>query len=81
MNIVNLDYLKNYMQKNNLSEYEFAKQIGVSYPMVNRVFRGKRNPGAKFIAGLIQLGLDKDKIFLPKPLPDGNSKGDNVATG
>lgn len=81
VSIVDLDYLKGYMDKNNLSEYGLAKQIGVDYTMVYRVFRGERNPGPKFIAGLIRLGLDKDKFFLPKPLPDGNNKRNNIATG
>lgn len=81
MSIVDLDYLRSYMDKNNLSEYGLAKQIGVDYTMVYRVFRGDRNPGPKFIAGLLRLGLDKDKFFLPKPLPEGNARDKNVAAG
>lgn len=74
--IINLDYLKEFMKKNGLSEVKLAKLIGVDYSTVFRVFKGDRNPGTKFIAGLIQSGLDidYDKIFLTAVLPSGKTK-------
>lgn len=73
-NIINLDYLRKYMEKKGISEVKLAELIGVDYTTVYRVFKGDRNPGTKFIAGLIKSGLDIDfeKIFLNNPLPDGN---------
>lgn len=73
-NIINLDYLKKYMAEKGISEVKLAELIGVDYTTVYRVFKGNRNPGTKFIAGLIKSGLDIDfeKIFLNNPLPDGN---------
>lgn len=71
-NIINLDYLKKYMAEKGISEVKLAELIGVDYTTVYRVFKGDRNPGTKFIAGLIKSGLDIEKIFLNNPLPDGN---------
>lgn len=71
-NIINLDYLRKYMEKEGISEVKLAELIGVDYTTVYRVFKGNRNPGTKFIAGLIKSGLDIEKIFLNNPLPDGN---------
>lgn len=75
-NIVNLKYLKTFMEKNNISETRLARLIGVDYTTVYRVFKGDRNPGNKFISGLMKSGLDIDygKFFLPSPLPGGKGK-------
>lgn len=69
-NMINLKKLKDYMKENNITEYELSKEIGVSYPMVYRVFRGQRNPGSKFISGLINSKIDNE-IFLTILLPNG----------
>jgi transcriptional regulator with XRE-family HTH domain len=58
--VINLDYLKKYMEQNKISESKLAELIGVDYTTVYRVFKGNRNPGAKFITGLIKSGLDID---------------------
>ncbi len=67
-NAINLDYLKKYMEEKKISEAKLAKIIGVDYTTVYRIFKGDRNPGAKFITGLIKSGLDVDfkEIFLTK---------------
>lgn len=74
--LINLEYLKSYMKKNQITESKLAKMIGVDYTTVYRIFRGHRNPGTKFIAGLLKSGLDIDynKIFLSDMLPDGKTK-------
>lgn len=78
--ILNLEYLKEVMDAHMLSEVQLAKAIGVDYTTVYRVFRGDRNPGSKFIAGLVNSGLDIDleKIFLIEPLPGGNGERGKV---
>jgi transcriptional regulator with XRE-family HTH domain len=65
-NIINLKYLEEYMIINKISQKELAKIIGVNYTTVYRVFKGDRNPGAKFIFGLLngKLGIDKGKVFI-----------------
>lgn len=72
--LIDLEKLQKYMKENKISEVKLAKMIGVDYSHVYRVFRGKRRPGTKFIAGLINcgLGLEFKDIFLRKQLPDGN---------
>ena len=71
--IINLEYLREYMDKNNISQTELAKLIGVDYTTVYRIFRGDRRPGTKFISGLIsgRLDIEYDKIFLNTALPTG----------
>jgi transcriptional regulator with XRE-family HTH domain len=63
--VINLDYLKEYMEQNKISEAKLAELISVNYTTVYRVFKGNRNPGAKFITGLIKSGLNIDlkKVF------------------
>ena len=59
------DFLCDYLKQNNLTESEFAKLIGVSHSTVNRVLNGKRNPGSKFIAGVLMSfpELTFEKVF------------------
>ena len=52
--IVKTEFLRNYLIKNNLTESQFAEIIGVAHSTVNRIFNGKRNPGSKFIAGVLK---------------------------
>jgi transcriptional regulator with XRE-family HTH domain len=74
MAAVNLERIKAFMTYNGWSEYELAKRMGVSYSYVNRVMSGKRMPGRKFIAGLVDIGMDPKAIFImPKALPSGNT--------
>lgn len=60
------EFLNNYLVKNNLSERDFAKSIGVAHSTVNRVLNGKRNPGSKFIAGVLKNfpDLTFEKVFI-----------------
>lgn len=68
--LIDLKKLKKHMEENNITEYKLSKEIGVSYPMVYRVFRGQRNPGSKFISGLINSNI-KNEFFLTISLPSG----------
>lgn len=67
--------LRNYLQKNSISEAELAKKIGVAHSTVNRVLNGKRNPGGKFISGILTKypDLTFEKVFIfNSSLPKGN---------
>lgn len=70
-------FLKGFLHENELSEREFAEIIGVAHSTVNRVLSGKRNPGSKFIAGVLSNfdELDFDQVFsYVGELPNGNKK-------
>lgn len=72
---VNVDFLNNYLKENNLTESEFAKTIGVAHSTVNRVINGKRNPGGKFIIGVLSnfSDLKFEQVFTYiSLLPKGN---------
>lgn len=72
---VRTEFLSNYLVENDLSEREFAKAIGVSHSTVNRVINGKRNPGSKFIAGVLRNFPDLafEQVFsFDMELPKGN---------
>ncbi len=72
---VRIDFLNNYLIQNKLSESEFAQSIGVAHSTVNRVLNGKRNPGGKFIAGLLKNfpDLTFEQVFTYDcDLPKGN---------
>ena len=73
---VNSTFLKDYLFKNKLSEKEFAGIIGVAHSTVNRVLSGKRNPGSKFIGGVLMnfSDLSFDQVFsYVDCLPKGNN--------
>ncbi|MGG4039938.1 helix-turn-helix domain-containing protein [Heyndrickxia ginsengihumi] len=75
--LVKAEVLKKYMHEKNLSEKEFADAIGVAHSTVNRILNGKRNPGSKFIAGVLNnfSELTFDNIFsYDNSLPKGNEK-------
>ena len=62
---INLEKIKEYILKNNISETQFAKIIGVNYTPVYRVLRNQRKPGMKFILGVLKnTDLKYDEIFL-----------------
>lgn len=66
--------LRKYLKDNKLSEVQFAEMIGVAHSTVNRVLNGKRNPGSKFIAGVLKNfnDLNFEQIFsYNKELPKG----------
>lgn len=72
---LNSSVLRDYLKDNNITESEFASKIGVAHSTVNRVLNGKRNPGGKFISGVLtefkELTFDKVFIFETN-LPKGN---------
>ncbi|AVK85307.1 XRE family transcriptional regulator [Lysinibacillus sp. B2A1] len=72
---VKVDFLNAYLKDNNLTESEFAKIIGVAHSTVNRVMNGKRNPGGKFITGVLSnfedLKFEQVFTYINK-LPKGN---------
>lgn len=75
---LNVQALRLFLDENNITEAEFARDIGVAHGTVNRVMNGKRNAGGKFISGLISflrkrnLGIEQFFIF-NNNLPKGES--------
>ena len=71
------DVLRKYLKENNISEANFAKSIGVAHSTVNRVLNGRRNPGGKFISGVLTKypDLTFEKVFIfNNNLPKGKYK-------
>ena len=75
---LNVDVLRNFLKENEISEADFAARIGVAHSTVNRVLNGKRNPGGKFISGVLSeySDLTFDKVFI---FSSGLPKGKNSA--
>lgn len=73
MEIINLDNVRAFMKQRDYSEPELAKAMGIAYSYLFRVLRGKRQPGAKFIRGLLSAGMSPTDIFSPSPLPKGST--------
>lgn len=72
---VNSEFLLRYLKENELSESQFAERIGVAHSTVNRILNGKRNPGSKFIAGVLKnfSDLNFEQVFsYNRHLPKGN---------
>jgi transcriptional regulator with XRE-family HTH domain len=75
--LVRTEFLLNYLKDKNLSESKFAEIIGVAHSTVNRILNGKRNPGSKFIAGVLKNfnDLNFDLVFsFECELPKGKIK-------
>ncbi len=73
--LVKTKFLRNYLNQNELSEKQFAEMIGVAHSTVNRILNGKRNPGGKFVTGVLQnfSDLSFDQVFsYGSNLPKGN---------
>jgi transcriptional regulator with XRE-family HTH domain len=60
---VRVEALKSVMAERGWGERQLAEALGVDHSHVNRVLHRKRQPGPKFIAGVIRLGLRFEDIF------------------
>lgn len=63
--LINLEFLQAYLKDKDISQSQFADAVGVTQTTVNRVMNGKRNPGGKFIAGVLKSfnDLSFDEVF------------------
>ncbi|MCY0909954.1 helix-turn-helix transcriptional regulator [Sulfobacillus sp. hq2] len=52
------------MEQRGWSERDLAAHMDLAYSYVNRVLGGKRQPGAKFIAGVLLLGMTLEEAFI-----------------
>jgi transcriptional regulator with XRE-family HTH domain len=74
--VLNIPKVREYMKFKEWDEKALAKEMGVSYETVYRVFRGQRNPGNEFIAKIINTckGAEFEQLFIfENSLPNGNS--------
>ncbi len=60
---VNVDTFRHLMQEKQWSERDLSLHMGLAYSYVNRVLAGKRQPGSKFVAGALLLGLTMEQAF------------------
>ncbi|MED4852177.1 helix-turn-helix domain-containing protein [Caldifermentibacillus hisashii] len=63
---INVDYLKKYKDKKNLTNKELADLIGVHESTISRILNGKKGVGYKFIVGVFYRldDLDVKKLFV-----------------
>ncbi len=61
--ILNVPKIQEYMAQRDLNERDLAKRMELAYSYVNRMLSGKRNMGARAIAGFLLLGMDWDEVF------------------
>jgi transcriptional regulator with XRE-family HTH domain len=72
---VRSEFLRDYLEKKRISDSQFADLIGVANSTVNRILNGKRNPGSKFISGILTAfpELKFEQLFYCiDELPKGN---------
>ncbi|WP_037563496.1 helix-turn-helix domain-containing protein [Sporolactobacillus terrae] len=50
---VKSQFLRDYLEIKKISDSQLAELIGVANSTVNRILNGKRNPGSKFISGIL----------------------------
>ncbi len=62
MSIVNEDNIRAFIEAyGNMSD--LARKAGIHRGYIYRVLNGERNPGIKFIEGMIAAGMKKEDIF------------------
>ena len=52
------------MEHRGWSERQLSEHMGLAYSYVNRVLSGKRQPGSKFVAGTLLVGLTIEQAFV-----------------
>lgn len=56
--VLNVPYVRQWMDQQGWSERQMAQQMGIAYSYVNRLLTGQRNVGPHAIAGLAIIGID-----------------------
>lgn len=76
---VNVAGVRRFMQARGWSERDLACHMGLAYSYVNRVLGHKRQPGAKFVASALSVGMSLEEAFIiesgePDPAPPLNTR-------
>ncbi len=61
---VNVPEVRRFMQERGWSERDLATHMDLAYSYVNRVLGLKRQPGAKFVAGALTVGMHIEDAFI-----------------
>jgi len=61
---VNVAAFHQLMEHHGWSERDLSERMGLAYSYVNRVLAGKRQPGSKFVAGALVIGMTMDQAFV-----------------
>ncbi len=61
---VNVSAFRQLMEHHEWSERDLSERMGLAYSYVNRVLAGKRQPGSKFVAGALLLGMTMEQGFV-----------------
>ncbi len=66
---VNVPGVRQFMKDKGWSERELALHMDLAYSYVNRILGEKRQPGAKFVAGALSLGMRIEDTFIIEDTP------------
>lgn len=61
---INVPEVRRFMEERGWSERELAMHMDLAYSYVNRVLGQKRQPGAKFVAGALTVGMRIEDAFI-----------------
>lgn len=61
---VNISAFRRLMEERGWNERDLAAHMGLAPSYVNRVLNSKRQPGGKFMAGALALGMRVDEAFI-----------------
>lgn len=77
---LNREEFKIFLYMHGLSYEAFARRAGLSLSMVQSVVGGRRNPGNKFIRGLVKAGVPPHEIgkFIQVEKEDGDDEANYI---
>lgn len=61
---VNVSAFRRLMEERGWNERDLAAHMGLAPSYVNRVLNAKRQPGGKFMAGALALGMRVEEAFI-----------------
>jgi transcriptional regulator with XRE-family HTH domain len=62
---LNIPVVRKFLEEENMSEYRLSQEMDLDKGFVNRVLRGERGVGPKFITGILRVtGKPFDELFI-----------------
>lgn len=75
--LVRVEKLRELQEEKKWTLPEMAEKMALEYSFLYRVMQGQRNPGGKFLSGLMLLCMDeglKFEQYVEFPKPEGRKK-------
>ncbi|MBS4032674.1 MAG: hypothetical protein KGZ63_14835 [Clostridiales bacterium] len=79
--LVRVEELRKLQEEKSWTMPEMAQKMALDYSFLYRVMQGQRNPGGKFLSGLMLLCMDEGlefEQFVDFPKPGSRKKDENV---